>query len=45
MEKVVPVWTMEKWEPVFWIIGLCVVFFAILMLLDFLKTKNKRKGP
>jgi hypothetical protein len=29
--------------PVFWIIGLFLGFFAVLMLLDYLKTK-KRKG-
>jgi beta-lactamase regulating signal transducer with metallopeptidase domain len=43
MEKVGPILTLEKWVPVFWIIGLCVGFFVVLMLLDYLKTK-KRKG-
>jgi asparagine N-glycosylation enzyme membrane subunit Stt3 len=43
MEKVVPIWTMEKWEPIFWIIGLTVLFFAVLMLLDYIRTR-KRKG-
>jgi hypothetical protein len=43
MEKVVPVLTLEKWVPIFWIIGLCLAFFAVLMLLDFIKTR-KRKG-
>jgi len=43
MEKVVPVLTMEKWEPIFWIIGLTLALFTLLMLLDFIKTR-KRKG-
>jgi hypothetical protein len=41
MEKVGPILTMEKWVPVFWIIGLFLGFFAVLMLLDYLKTKKK----
>jgi hypothetical protein len=43
MDKVLPIWTLERWMPVFWIVGLCVGFFVVLMLLDYLKTK-KRKG-
>ena len=43
MEKVVPVLTMEKWIPIFWILGLCLAFFGILMLIDYLKNR-KRKG-
>lgn len=41
MEKVVPILTMEKWQPIFWILGLTVAFFAVLMLLDFIKTRGK----
>lgn len=33
---------MEKWVPVFWIIGICVGFFLVLMILDFLKMKRKK---
>jgi len=42
MEKVVPILTMEKWEPVFWILGVAIVFIAVLMILDYLKTKTRR---
>jgi hypothetical protein len=43
MEKAVPILTLAKWVPVFWILGLCVGFFVVLMLLDYIKTR-KRKG-
>jgi heme/copper-type cytochrome/quinol oxidase subunit 1 len=33
---------MDKWEPIFWIIGLCVAFFAVLMVLDYLKMKRRK---
>jgi len=35
---------MEKWVPVFWILGLAIGFFAVLMLIDYIKTRGKR-GP
>jgi hypothetical protein len=44
MEKVVPILTMEKWLPVFWILGIAIVFIAVLMVLDYVKTKARR-GP
>jgi asparagine N-glycosylation enzyme membrane subunit Stt3 len=44
MEKVGPVLTMERWEPIFWIVGLCLAFFAVLMVLDYIKTKKKRRS-
>jgi hypothetical protein len=33
---------MDKWEPIFWIIGLCAAFFAVLMILDYLKMKRRK---
>jgi hypothetical protein len=42
MEKVGPILTMEKWEPIFWIIGLTIVFFAALMVLEYFKMKRKK---
>ncbi|HEY2986923.1 MAG TPA: hypothetical protein VGL11_04305 [Candidatus Binatia bacterium] len=45
MEKVGPILTLEKWAPVFWIIGLCVAFFLVLMLIEYLKSKKKKGGP
>lgn len=33
---------MEKWLPIVWIIGLCVAFFAVLMVLDYFKMKRKK---
>jgi hypothetical protein len=42
MEKVVPILTMDKWLPVFWILGIAIVFIAVLMVVDFLKTKGRR---
>ena len=42
MEKVVPVLTLAKWVPIFWIIGICVAFCAIIMLIDYLKSKKKK---
>ncbi len=33
---------MDKWLPIFWIIGLCVAFFVVLMVLDYLKMKRKK---
>ena len=44
MEKVVPILAMEKWMPVFWILGIAIVFIAVLMVLDYVKTKT-RSGP
>ncbi|HEY3305518.1 MAG TPA: hypothetical protein VGL70_18500 [Candidatus Binatia bacterium] len=44
MEKVVPILTMEKWMPVFWILGIAIGFLAVLMILDYVKTKTRR-GP
>lgn len=43
MEKVGPILTMEKWLPVFWILGIAIVFIAVLMVIDYLKSKG-RKG-
>lgn len=34
---------MEKWMPIFWIIGISLAFFALLMVFDFLKSKKKKK--
>jgi hypothetical protein len=42
MEKVGPILTMEKWEPVFWILGFAIAFIAVLMAIDYLKTKGRR---
>ena len=42
MEKVVPIITLEKWVPIFWIIGLCLGFFVLLMLINYLKTRKKK---
>jgi LPS O-antigen subunit length determinant protein (WzzB/FepE family) len=42
MEKVVPILTMEKWLPVFWILGIAIVFIAVLMIVDYLKTRGKK---
>ena len=44
MEKAGPILTMAKWEPVFWILGFAIGFIALLMIVDYLKTKG-RKGP
>lgn len=33
---------MDKWEPIFWILGLCIAFFAVLMILDYLKMKRRK---
>jgi LPS O-antigen subunit length determinant protein (WzzB/FepE family) len=44
MDKVVPIWTMEKWAPVFWIIGICLAFFAVLLVLEYFKSKKKKGG-
>jgi hypothetical protein len=35
---------MEKWAPIFWIIGICGGFFAFLLIIDLIKSKAK-KGP
>ena len=43
MEKVVPIFTMDKWEPIFWIMGLCIGFFAVLMILDYVKTSGRKQ--
>jgi hypothetical protein len=32
---------MEKWEPIFWIIGSGVAFFALLMLWEMIKNKRR----
>jgi LPS O-antigen subunit length determinant protein (WzzB/FepE family) len=34
---------MERWAPIFWILGISIAFFAVLMLVDYLKTKSKGK--
>jgi hypothetical protein len=34
---------MERWVPVFWILGLGIAVFALIMLMDFLKERFKRK--
>jgi asparagine N-glycosylation enzyme membrane subunit Stt3 len=34
---------MQKWMPIFWIVGLTVVFFAVLMIIDYVKTKSRKK--
>lgn len=34
---------MGRWEPIFWIIFICGAFFALLLIIDFLKTKAKRR--
>jgi len=34
---------MGKWEPIFWIIGSGVGFFGLLMLVESLKSKNKKR--
>jgi hypothetical protein len=33
---------MGNWEPIFWIFGVSLGFFGLLMLIEFLK-KNKKK--
>jgi len=33
---------MEKWLPIFWILGLCIGFFAVLMLTDYIKSRKKK---
>lgn len=33
---------MEKWEPIFWIIGSGLAFFVLLMLWESLKNKKKK---
>jgi hypothetical protein len=43
MEKVGPILTLEKWAPIFWIVGLCLLFFGVLMLVDYLKGKKTKK--
>jgi hypothetical protein len=34
---------MGQWEPIFWIIGSGVGFFALLMLFESLSTKKKKR--
>jgi hypothetical protein len=34
---------MEKWLPIFWIIGSGVVFLAILILFEFVKDRIKKR--
>jgi hypothetical protein len=34
---------MEKWEPVFWIVGSGLVFFVLLMLFETLKYSLKTR--
>jgi hypothetical protein len=34
---------MERWEPVFWIVGSGVLFFVVLMLFETLKTSFKAR--
>lgn len=33
---------MDKWVPIFWILGLCIAFFAVLMVMEFFKAKRKK---
>lgn len=35
---------MGKWEPIFWIIGSGLGFFALLMLFETIKSKKKKRG-
>jgi len=34
---------MERWIPVFWILGLGIAVFGLIMLIDFLKGLFKKK--
>lgn len=36
---------MEKWLPIFWIIGGSVAYFGLLLLVDFLKAEAKKRRP
>lgn len=36
---------MEKWEPIFWIFISGISLFAVLMLVEYLKGKMKKKPP
>ncbi len=36
---------MSKWEPIFWIFGVGIGWFALLLLLEFLKGNGKKKPP
>jgi len=33
---------MDKWEPIFWILGLCIAFFAVLMIMEYIKSKRRK---
>ena len=33
---------MDKWVPIFWIVGICLAFFAVLMVMEYLKMKRKK---
>ena len=35
---------MEKWEPIFWILGSGVGFFILLVLFESLKVNRKKKS-
>jgi hypothetical protein len=34
---------MEKWEPIFWIVGSGIGFFVLLMVIETLKTSLKTR--
>lgn len=34
---------MERWIPVFWILGLGIFVFGLIMLLDFVKEHLKKR--
>ena len=36
---------MEKWLPIFWIIAYAAIFFALLLFIDFLKGRMKKRPP
>lgn len=33
---------MDKWVPIFWILGLCIAFFAVLMIMEYIKSKRRK---
>jgi hypothetical protein len=36
---------MGKWEPIFWIFGVGLAWFALLLVLELLKSNGKNKPP
>ena len=34
---------MEKWLPIFWIIGSGAIFLAVLVFFDFIKSRVKKR--